>query len=127
MKVEMNLQDLRKAAAESPRIVSFPEIDERIRMQACNTPLYTLTQTEQADDRENAALFSSPVNMNNWDTVTVIRADSLNAAIAAEKTYPEKIDYSLTDDAADGSVYKISRDVSSVADHSRRQREKRLV
>ena len=108
MKVEMNLQDLRKAAAESPRIVSFPEIDERIRMQACNTPLYTLTQTEQADDRENAALFSSPVNMNNWDTVTVIRADSLNAAIAAEKTYPEKIDYSLTDDAADGSVYKIS-------------------
>ncbi len=105
MKVEMNLQDLRKAAAESPRIVSFPEIDEKIRMQVCNTPLYTLTQT---DDQENAALFSSPVNMNNWDTVTVIRADSLNAVIAAEKTYPEKIDYSLTDDAADGSVYKIS-------------------
>lgn len=103
MKVEMNLQELRKAAAESPRIVSFPEIDEKIRVQVCNTPLYTLTQTEQADDRENAALFSSPVNMNNWDTVTVIRADSLNAAIAAEK-----IDYSLTDDAADGSVYKIS-------------------
>ena len=108
MKVEMNLQDLKKAAAESPKIVSFPEIDEKIRMQVCNTPLYTLTQTEQADDRENAALFSSPVNMNNWDTVTVIRADSLNAAIAAEKTYPGKIDYSLTDDAADGSVYKIS-------------------
>lgn len=45
-----------KAAAESPKIVSFPEIDEKIRMQVCNTPLYTLTQTEQADDRENAAL-----------------------------------------------------------------------
>lgn len=66
--------------------------------------------------------FSSPVNMNNWDTVTVIRADSLNAAIAAEKTYPGKIDYSLTVMRQTEACIKFpGRSVRG--DHSRRQRE----
>lgn len=98
----------KEVAQATKRILNFPEVDEKIKAAVMNTGIDMGNGMMEPENLKTQYLFSSPVNMNNWDTVTIVRASSLNEAIAQQKTYPQTIDYSVTDDGRDGVEYKIN-------------------
>lgn len=99
---------IKKMLNSADEILNIPAVDEKIKIEILNTPLYQCAPILEKENIENQVRFASPVSTNNWDTVTIVRAAMLNKSIAEKKTYPEAIDYTIEDDAANNTIYNVT-------------------
>lgn len=97
--------DIKYVARNSPQILSFPAINDKLRSVAMECGMYTMTRMQSKEDYQGSVSFLSPVSTNNWDTVTIVRASALNDAIVKNKKYPKEISFKLEED---GETFEVN-------------------
>lgn len=91
-------------------IMTMPGADDFIKKCAVLAAPDILSENKMSDkELETDIRLSSPYSINGWDTVTICSVSDLNRAIESQKTYPENIDYTLTDEGID---YHLQADFS---------------